>query len=159
MKRKFFLALAAIPLAMALPHAAGAATVRAGVRFDRSAHTARLTIPNPCKSHWKNVTGECKWLLWGDEPDVTGHPTIGYVEGSSGTLSLAAPKFCGVVQYDALVSGSSGDWHYVIGHRYKIHTCTPPPPPPPPRRHCRRGMHHRRWARSGQRRSHMGHMR
>ena len=87
------------------------------------------------------MAGTCTWLLWGDEPHVAGHPQIGHVEGGSGTLSLAEPRFCGVVQYDALVSGSNNVWHFVVGHRYRIHTCPPPPPPPPPppRRHCHSG--------------------
>jgi hypothetical protein len=145
MKRKRFLPLAAIPLAMVLPHGAGAATLRAGVRLDQGTHVARLTIPDPCKPRGKNVPGKCKWLFWGDEPDVAGRPVIGYVEGRSGTLSLAIPRFCGVVQYDALVSGSNNVWHYVAGHRYTIDTCKPPPPPPPPppRRHCGPGVHPR----------------
>jgi hypothetical protein len=113
MKRKRLLPLAAIPLAMVIPHAAGAAGPRAGVRLDQSTHVAHLTIPDPCKVRGKNVTGTCKWLLWGDEPDIAGRPVIGYVEGRSGTLSLATPRFCGVVQYDALVSGSNNVWHYV----------------------------------------------
>ena len=138
MKRKHLLALAAIPLAVAFPHAASAAPLHAGLRFDRSTHVVHLTIPDPCKPDGKKVTGTCTWLLWGDEPYVAGHPVIGHVEGGSGTLSLAAPRFCGVVQYDALVSGSNNVWHYVVGHRYTINTCTPPPPPP--RRHCRPGM-------------------
>jgi hypothetical protein len=145
MKRKHLLALAAIPMAMAMSHAAGAATPRAGVRFDRATQMVHLTIPDSCKPHGKKVAGTCTWLLWGDEPDVSGHPSIGYVQGGSGVLSLAAPKFCGVVQYDALVSGSNNIWHYVVGHRYTIKTCTPPPPPPPrPRKHCGPGMHPKR---------------
>lgn len=141
MKRKLFLSLAAIPLAMAVPHVAGAASSQVGLRFDRATQVAHLTVPDPCKPHGKKVIGTCKWLLWGNEPNVAGHPAIGYVQGGSGTLSLAAPRFCGVVQYDALVSGSNNVWHFVVGRRYTIHTCPPPPPPPPPHRHCRPGRH------------------
>jgi hypothetical protein len=146
MKTKYLLSLLIIPMAIALPHAAGAAPLRAGLQFDQSTQMAHLTVPDPCKPRGKTVQGTCKWLLWGDEPNVAGHPVIGYVEKGSGTLSLAAPKLCGVVQYDALVSGSNNIWHFVVGRRYKIDTCLPPPPPPPPpppHRHCRRGMHRR----------------
>jgi hypothetical protein len=139
MKRKRFLPLLAIPLmAMALPQAAAASALPAGLRFDRTTHRAELTIPDPCQPQGKTVIGRCKWLLWSDEPNVAGHPVIGKVEGRSGTLSLSAPKFCGVVQYDALVSGSNNVWHFVVGRRYTIHTCPPPPHhcPPPPPHHC-----------------------
>jgi hypothetical protein len=62
----------------------------------------------------------CAYRLSVDEPD-NGDVIIGIVNGSSGTLSVQIPPFCGTVQADLYL----GD-RLLFGRRHVFATCTPP---------------------------------
>ncbi len=60
-----------------------------------------LIIPTPpCPG---THTG-CEWMLFVNEPNVPGQPTVGYAVGTSGTLTVDYPaNFSGIIQADVLV--------------------------------------------------------
>src|ERR1017187_1031997 len=43
----------------------------------------------------------CVWMLYMNEPLIRGGPTVGKVLGRTGSLTIAYPQFCGVIQADA----------------------------------------------------------
>jgi hypothetical protein len=81
---------------------------------------ARLVIPAP------SPCGDCLWMLFMDEPEVVGGPVVAEVTGRHGSLTIPYPKFCGVIQADALEGPLP--WKIIEGHRMRIDTCDPPPP-------------------------------
>jgi hypothetical protein len=90
------------------------------LRFDATTSTATLIIPTPpCPG---GATG-CEWMLYANEPALPGTPTIGSVVGTSGTLTMVMPAFCGVIQIDALIGP---DWTYKTGSKHQVDTCTTP---------------------------------
>jgi hypothetical protein len=95
-------------------------TVSGGVVlvFNDAAKQAQLTIPkDSCTPGVK-----CKWMLFMNLPFMPHQPRVGYVVGKSGTLVLAYPTFCGVIQADAL--RGPAPWKFRTGIREKIENCT-----------------------------------
>jgi hypothetical protein len=91
------------------------------LRIDDAAGRVELTIPTPpCP-----VSNEhCEWMLVINEPELPGQPIVGSVTGTSGVLTLAFPKFCGVIQADSLIGPAP--WMATHGIRRRIDTCTTP---------------------------------
>ena len=61
-----------------------------------------------------------------NEPKLPGQPVVGSVTGSSGSLTIKYPQFCGVIQADVLLGPAA--WRYKFGFRRQINTCVPTPP-------------------------------
>ncbi len=137
-RRRYRLAAGAAALAIAL--GAGLATAGSAwsapghghsphnpvLRIDQSLHQIQLTIPAPA---CPPADAGCTWMLYVGEPRVAGRPTVAAVTGSSGTLTIPFPVFCGVIQADALIGPAP--WTYRAGIRRTIDTCTSPPGPVP----------------------------
>jgi hypothetical protein len=113
--------------------ATGAAMVSAGTAWGVSGHypypvlrandatqNFELTIPRHCPE----ANPDCVWMLFVDEPKVPGHPIVAMVKGTSGTLAVPYPAFCGVLQADALIGPAP--WQQTIGIRKTLDDCTPP---------------------------------
>lgn len=88
------------------------------LRFVASPAGAELILPNPpCQ-----ITDPgCTWTLVVNEPEVKGGPLIGTAEGTTGTLSVALPPFCGVVQADAFIGPAPV--LMIKGIRETVNTC------------------------------------
>jgi hypothetical protein len=94
------------------------------LKFDAALQQAQLTIPVPaCPVSNEN----CEWMLFVNEPLLSGKLVIGSVTGSSGSLTVNLPKFCGVIQADVLLGPAP--WRFKFGHRRQINTCDAPTPP------------------------------
>ena len=90
--------------------------------FDNAAGVAKLVIPTPsCSAAIPN----CHWMLYMNLPLLPHQPRVGIVIGTHGVLVLPLPKFCGVIQADALVGPLSNPatWVYKVGIRERVHTC------------------------------------
>jgi len=87
--------------------------------FNNDKQQAQLTIPTPPCPPKKNK--HCKWKLYMNLPTMPQTPTVGYVIGKTGTLTIPYPKYCGQIQADALIGPSP--WVYKIGIRTQIMTC------------------------------------
>ncbi len=105
---------------------AGAAGSSATLSFNSARQVVEMSIPSgPCPSG----ATTCTWMLYVNEPGVSGQPTVAEATGTSGTLAVPyPPNFCGVIQADALVG--PGSWVYQTGTRQSIHTCPDPVVPP-----------------------------
>src|SRR5271170_4617483 len=110
---------------LAFPAAASAATPipycgTCHAVFNDSAQTVTLTIPS----------GNGRWLLFVDEPDVAGQPVVGQQyapNNANGTYTLTVPYptcFSGTIQGDAEVWTGDG-WQYEVGHTHVIDTDFP----------------------------------
>jgi hypothetical protein len=104
--------------------------------FNDQAKQAQLRIrPQACP----HATRKCVWMLFMNLPLLPGQPFVAEVKGTFDTISLPYPKFCGVIQADAL--RGPAPWTYRLGIREKIDNChgsghpsttdptTPDPPP------------------------------
>jgi len=90
--------------------------------FDNAAGVAKLVIPTPsCSAAIPN----CHWMLYMNLPLLPHQPRVGYITGTHGVLVLPLPKFCGMIQADALVGPLSNPstWVYKVGIRERVHTC------------------------------------
>ncbi len=108
---------------LAFPVVAGADTIpycgTCHAVFNDSAQTVTLTIPS----------GNGRWLLFVDEPDVTGQPVVGSSAapvGANGsyTLTVDYPTcWKGTIQGDSEVwNTDKGVWHYVVGFKHAVDT-------------------------------------
>ena len=79
---------------------------------------AQLRIPTPACPPDK---ASCTWVLFVNEPKVPGRTVIGEVSGTSGTLVVDLPSFCGVVQADAALGPRP--WHSQGGIRVVEDDC------------------------------------
>ena len=103
------------------PVTAGAASVPV-ISFNAALQEAQLTIPS---SACAAASPGCEWMLYVNEPGVSGQPAVDEVTGTAGTLSIPyPPNFCGVIQADALLG--PGHWAYQTGTRMEIDTCPGP---------------------------------
>jgi len=91
------------------------------LRFNVPLGEVQLTIPTPA---CPVSDPDCVWRLIINEPKAPGAPIVGTVTGTSGTLTLAFPTYCGVIQADAQLGPV---WVQEQGIRHKIGTCTPTP--------------------------------
>jgi hypothetical protein len=89
-----------------------------GVDLEFMAGRVILQIPTPACTG-KNPN--CVWALYVNEPKLPGHPFVAEVNGTSGTLAVQLPDFCGVIQADALVGPRP--WHQKGGVRETLETC------------------------------------
>lgn len=107
MRKTFIAATAAAAIGiLAIPGHAGAAP---GGSIHWGANSVTADLPS-----------EGNWELYVNEPD-NGNVVIGDVFGSSGSLTVQIPPFCGVVQAD-LLNGGKKDF----GHRMTYNSCTTP---------------------------------
>jgi hypothetical protein len=91
------------------------------LRIDDAAGLVELIIPTPACPE-SNL--HCEWMLLINEPELPGQPVVGSVTGTSGVLTLAFPKFCGVIQADSLIGPAP--WMRTHGVRRRLDTCTTP---------------------------------
>ena len=123
MKRILIGAAVAALAVLAIPKPAGADTIpycgTCHAVFNDSAQTVTLTIPS----------GNGRWLLFVDEPDVTGQPVVGSSAapvGANGsyTLTVDYPTcWKGTIQGDSEVwNADKGVWHYVVGFKHAVDT-------------------------------------
>ena len=83
---------------------------KAAPRFDPTTGEIDFTVPTQCPI----VRTQCLWVLFVNEPLVTGKPVVGTSIGASGTLSVPYPQFCGIIQADGgrvLLTVKGGTWH------------------------------------------------
>jgi microcystin-dependent protein len=88
--------------------------------YNSAQQALQLRIPTPVCP--KSTVG-CQWMLWVNEPQLAGKPFVGAVTGTSGTLSVDVPNFCGTVQADALLGPAP--WKSVEGIRRHLDSCMP----------------------------------
>jgi hypothetical protein len=101
------------------------------LKFVSSDNEVTLKMPTPpCPA----TSPTCQWMLLVNEPDVPAKTVVGFVTGTSGTLSIAYPtNFCGVIQADVYIGPAP--WRLRFGHQRTIDTaqsCNPPPVSPNP---------------------------
>jgi hypothetical protein len=97
---------AAITGAIALSASIGTVAVSAApasstpvLAFDDAAQQVTLTIPTPACAPGHEG---CQWLLFVNEPGVSGRPEVGEATGTTGVLTVHYPaNFCGTLQADA----------------------------------------------------------
>jgi len=90
-------------------------------KFNDSTLTVSLTIPTLACSP---MHPDCEWMLFMNEPREPGRPTVGMITGTSGTLTLPYPHYCGYVQADSLIGPAP--WTYVSGVTHLTFGCIPP---------------------------------
>jgi hypothetical protein len=88
--------------------------------YNSAQQALQLRIPTPV---CPRSTLDCQWMLWVNEPQLAGKPFVGAVTGTSGTLSVDVPNFCGTVQADAL--RGPAPWKFVEGIRRHLDSCMP----------------------------------
>jgi hypothetical protein len=86
--------------------------------FNDAADQVEFTIPTPpCV---RQVT-DCQWMLYVNMPLLPGQPRVGFTVGTSGTLVVPYPQFCGVIQADAI--RGPAPWKWRAGIRETISNC------------------------------------
>ena len=95
------------------------------LQFNDAAKEAELIIPRPACS---TLFPKCQWMLYMNLPMMPNQPRVGFVIGRHGVLVIPYPKFCGVIQADALVGprSDSSTWVYRTGIRQHIGNCGHP---------------------------------
>lgn len=86
--------------------------------YDSATQQFQLLLPTPV---CPKTAPDCVWMLWVNEPQMPGTPLIGAKSGSSGTLTVTVPNFCGVVQADADLGPAP--WQFVKGTRRHLDSC------------------------------------
>jgi hypothetical protein len=101
-------------------HAAGAhdRSSQPQLSYDNATQQFILQLPTPV---CPKTAPDCQWLLWVNEPQVSGMPLIGAKSGSAGTMTITVPNFCGVVQAD--VDLGPAPWTFVKGLRRHLDSC------------------------------------
>jgi len=99
--------------------------VRLVLQFNDAAKEAELIIPRPA---CPTAIPKCQWMLYMNLPLMPYQPRVGFVVGKHGVLVIPYPKFCGVIQADALVGprSSPSTWVYWTGKREHIGNCGHP---------------------------------
>jgi hypothetical protein len=116
------LALVALGATLVSAGAAWSAPIRASapyLTYNSALQALQLRIPTPV---CPGSAVDCQWMLWVNEPQVAGKPIVGEVTGTSGTLSVNIPNFCGTVQADALIGPAP--WIFARGIRRHFDSCT-----------------------------------
>jgi len=86
--------------------------------YDNATQQFQLQLPTPV---CPKTAPDCVWMLWVNEPQVSGTPLVGAKTGSSGTVTVTVPNFCGLVQADAELGPAP--WKFVIGIRRHLDSC------------------------------------
>lgn len=86
--------------------------------YDSATQQFELQLPTPV---CPKTVPDCVWMLWVNEPQMSGTPLVGAKTGSSGTLTVTVPNFCGVVQADAELGPAP--WTFVKGIRRHLDSC------------------------------------